>query len=248
LPTPGFNDIKLSQLITAAFTLLLVLIGIGQIVLVFRQNSIIGAQSKINEKQLQTSIAQSRAFVTLESLAGEKRKGTAPSSAGVPDETDFWYFEPQIHNSGTTVTRDLSAVVFASCAFPMMIGMRTIIHCEQGNPFPKDPGERMDDKTLAASRFPLGPNVSQRIGQVGFTPRILAEMARKSDQAVYVYGAIQYRDVMPDTPVRMTKFCYAIRGDNIDPLIVHPSIDLCKHWNCADEECLDDARALAEGH
>ena len=55
----------------------------------------------------------------------------------------------------------------------------------------------------------------------------------------YFYGEIRYNDVFPDTLLHVTKFCFKIALISTPPDRVG-AIDLCSHWNCADEECHAD--------
>ncbi|WP_316216260.1 hypothetical protein [Bradyrhizobium sp. SZCCHNR3003] len=59
----------------------------------------------------------------------------------------------------------------------------------------------------------------------------------------FFYGEIRYNDIFPGTKKHVTKYCYGlfgIRGDN--PPVGSPVFARCSHWNCTDEECVDDRK------
>ena len=59
----------------------------------------------------------------------------------------------------------------------------------------------------------------------------------------YTYGVIHYRDIFAHSEAHVTKYCYSIGAARNQKDEMEPSIGLCGHWNCADDECKTDRDA-----
>lgn len=64
---------------------------------------------------------------------------------------------------------------------------------------------------------------------------------------IYLYGWARYRDVFPNTPEHLTRFCYEMVKVNIPPALAPPlrpglvnyafNLNQCRRNNCYDEQC-----------
>jgi hypothetical protein len=66
----------------------------------------------------------------------------------------------------------------------------------------------------------------------------------------YYYVVIRYHDSFEGTKPHITKYCFAINNFQVTPAGltsgILPFYTICKHWNCADEECDKDKIAYDE--
>jgi hypothetical protein len=91
----------------------------------------------------------------------------------------------------------------------------------------------------AMVRAVIGPRDEIAHGEIGMPLHMLqADIANKL--RFYLTASIHYEDIFHVKHV--TKYCYGI-GLNTEPDgILKPSYGLCYHWNCADDECIDDRK------
>ena len=72
---------------------------------------------------------------------------------------------------------------------------------------------------------------------------------QKHTSRYFVYGTLVYRDIFPDSPVRITEFCteitYILHSGSGEPDFTDPNMQVgfktgdCKEHNCYDDFCLD---------
>ena len=164
---------------------------------------------KASERQASLSrealIADQRAFIFATELKNE----------GTPFQGAYhWVFRPIWHNSGDTPTKNLR--IYTECTLrnsPLQLGF---------------------DFTRTTSKPGVGliPPKSTKIGGVGtqapITPSDIIDI-QNSRKFLYVWGWATYRDVFPETPQHITRFCWKIvpAGDphSFNPAVPPPAID-----------------------
>lgn len=90
----------------------------------------------------------------------------------------------------------------------------------------------------------VGPNAFVTASTIGIDGKALAGV-RDGKKFFYIWGWAKYRDVFPDTPNRITKFCTHITSVTGDPTksfdaitnLVEITISFYKYNNCMDEDC-----------
>jgi hypothetical protein len=87
---------------------------------------------------------------------------------------------------------------------------------------------------LGPKRSVLGPHVPKE-GNINAS-QIAA--IQSGERSLFFFGWAKYFDGFPDTPERVTKFCYQLRvtGNRETPFVFPP----CARYNCADEGCAED--------
>jgi hypothetical protein len=90
----------------------------------------------------------------------------------------------------------------------------------------------------------LGPKQQTGSGQVDVLPDVIDAM-KNQKRRVYFYGWARYRDVFPNTPEHVTKFCFEMTAFAHDAFL--PSTEnsyawfsACPQHNCSDEDCQGD--------
>ena len=186
---------------------------------------------------------------TRESFTAVQRPFIVPLELRITPMTDIrkkithWLFQASIRNSGNTPAKDL--VVFTTFAeTPLAVD-------DGGLKLPDvpliDPAVQLD-RGLGTPAF-VGPQVTIPIGQIGGAGIPLSHIQEivSGKLLAYVTGAIRYKDRFKETEPHITKFCYRIGVSRDDKGILTPAYGLCRHWNCADDECDGDkARYRAE--
>jgi hypothetical protein len=153
---------------------------------------------------------------------------------------ELWWFSPIIENSGNTPTKSLQVLLIASCAYnPLRIlfgmGPQQSIACEDIPPAgPRDPEDlfraQVNSKVISTA---LGPRSTFSIGGIGVPPFYIEETVN-AGKTFHYYGVMHYVDIF-ETP-HMIKFCFVIGPDKSKPGKLEPSIGICNHWNCVDED------------
>jgi hypothetical protein len=225
-----------------------------------RQADIMDKQASISrEADLLTEDIQ-RAFVSAAGVRIDKKPGEIPGHPG-QFETYIW-FTPSIENGGSTPTKNLriSAQAYldpsrpgVNAKLPIGAGMgaqQVIAFSHLPDAGPPDPEETFielekqerEGKPAQITRGLLGPHVSQNFGGLGVpleeTKRLIQDGGRW-----FVLGSIHYNDRFSQSPERRYKYCFSIgftTSDNGEPT---PTTTTCAHWNCADDECVDDKSA-----
>jgi hypothetical protein len=94
---------------------------------------------------------------------------------------------------------------------------------------------------MSAINTVIGPHFSSPYGFIGITP----ENLKPTSPSFFLYGIASYNDIFPETSRHETKFCFVVSGI---PTVGQqkPSVGLCSHWNCTDDECKDDKKTHAD--
>jgi hypothetical protein len=236
--TESFSDLKFSHWVEILLTTVLVCVGIGQLYVYIRQASIMDEQTKITARQLDAAQAQSRAFVTVNSIefAGHK--------IGSEDRIGFWAIKAVAKNNGQTATKDMTVRYMLYSPLkgegpPNFEALDT----------PPDPefyqSVPVKARIGAKESIPIGLSGKANgtvDGDLGIYNGPMEWIADGSESAYYA-GAIHYNDVFEGIQQHITKFCFVIRASrqSKDALANPYNAGLCPYWNCADEECKTDA-------
>lgn len=194
--------------------------------------TLVGAALAINyaalpqlELSRETSRRQLRAYVVVNGVRFFK------------DDGNIWRITPIVKNAGATPTKNMVytgvAVTLRGPTGPQHNGVEL-------PGVPQDPAglfyslgftDRREIGVIGPQSdmpFPLTGQVSQsgfeRMRAVGGYSEIVAS------------GAFIYEDVFPGTKTHVTKYCVAFNP-------VTETQEPCGNWNCADEQCQEDARA-----
>ena len=220
------------------FTLWLVIIAGGQLILFFWQLILI--RESLNDTKLAAEAAKASADAARDSVNEAKFSNAARDRAYVhfngcryishrSDELSpvFWRLRPRWINSGNTPPRNL----------------RIYTHYELlEHPLPNDyeftPEEHQPTSALLAPKAEL---------EGGFRDIDGADLVavKEGRKFLYVWGDARYRDVFPYTPERVTKFCAFARVVTGDPTApwhsernkMEIAFGVYERHNCADEEC-----------
>jgi hypothetical protein len=183
-----------------------------------------------------------RAFVTVASLDSSVRYGS-----GFAKDTKYWWFAPNIKNSGNTPTQNLRYYIASTCPIELSMGLgpRMAMDCDFTRPpTPHDPEDIKShpamDKIGPQSTI-LGPQSSTIIGGLGITELSLQKIVEGFP--LFEYGVVYYNDIFPGSQPHITKFCYQINAYRSDKNEIVPWYGMCSHWNCADDECKSDREA-----
>jgi hypothetical protein len=152
---------------------------------------------------------------------------SAPELRIVKREPIYWMFQVMVENSGGTPTKDLRYVVVSSYNVAPTDPEDAFLH-------PKEPYLIFSGGFIAPkSKTALLP------GESGLPQSVIDQMANDKSY-FYIFGVIHYRDRFFGTPEHVTKFCFgalAIKGQDGRGT---PGWDVCRHWNCVDEDCQND--------
>jgi hypothetical protein len=187
-----------------------------------------------------------RPYVTVTELNIEKEYDQNHSFSG-------WSFQPILHDSGSTPTRDLrflpQIAIFDQLP-AVMLGHRIMRHGIELPAEPNDPDE-LFVRGGNPVRTLIGPNTSAKIAnttnQKLAIPNGNMGWIAGGHSAGYVLGSIHYFDRFEKTKEHITEYCFRIaaNGDGgADTTTVN--YDPCQFWNCLDEECEADKEAYAE--
>lgn len=175
--------------------------------------------------------AVQRAFVIVDGLKINQ-------SVAANGET-YYGFVPIIKNTGNTPTRNL---VYTGALAGIIQNPNK--RPEFGNvelpPIPTDPAAIfyvISDKDHPIAI--IGPqSVLEPPLDGAAISRKLFEKAKLiwTNPVMVVSGALMYNDALSSEQNHITKYCYIINGDM-------KSYSVCGNWNCADDECLRDAKA-----
>jgi hypothetical protein len=180
-------------------------------------NSAIEAKNA-NQTTKAALIDVQRAFVFL---------GTVTATAVGNNQADFYF---PMENSGTTPTKDMRMHVnYQSMKDPLPDNFEFPDLWIAGMP-------KVNRHTM------IGPkgNTGQHLGPIS---NVLVQAAIHRQIHLYFWGWARYRDVFPDTPLHVTKFCAELvpvgQGEEITPstTTLRFSLDMCERNNCYDEEC-----------
>lgn len=169
-------------------------------------------------------------------------------------------FTPIIVNSGNTPTKDLEFVVIDPYSDAVIRGGADQHPIGPLPPDigPLDPERFFDDGMDELQKIIIGPQkyiLGPKVALPAITPpfEITAEkfqLVRNRTYGHYYYGAIRYHDSFDGTKTHITKYCFNINNSQMNPAGVTtgmlPFYTICKHWNCADEECDKDKLAYDE--
>jgi hypothetical protein len=176
----------------------------------------------------QAMIAGERAFVF----------ATGVSPYYEMDDTGLyhWRFRPTWKNSGDTPTKNM--VMHTACA------LRTE-PLPQGFDFACATTET--GTALIPPNTDIGGGLAPRMQSPAISPQDILDV-QAGNKLLYLWGWAKYRDVFPDTPEHITRFCFRVLpGGN--PLIYAPGIIAPQpgsltfptihhtEGNCADDEC-----------
>lgn len=189
--------------------------------------------NQINQESL---TAVQRAFVTVTELTMEP---TRDKNGNVVS----WMFKPQVINSGSTPTKYMEYL-------PNMTYGPTKPTKGWSNPYPDvkfpegppDPDNSFN--SLLHGHAVLGPHATMHLalGGAGIGVDIIKNNIEYGWR-FYTYGVIHYDDILSHSKPHVTKYCYAIGVTLNDKSEIVPNNGLCKHWNCADDECRTDRKA-----
>lgn len=208
------------------------------------QGEILNRQFRLAKEQSDAYNTTERAFVTVSDV----RVSTMHNG---PDKSviSHYFWTPIIENSGNTPTRDLDDLSEAMAVPTKPVpGYRNPY---AGVALPDSPGDPNNlYRTLRqtfkvpARHFVLGPHATAPIGGIG-VPVVKNSFVSISDIEagtikVYEFGIVRYRDIFPNSPAHVTKFCYELGMDMNEQGVLAPTHTLCQHWNCADDECKED--------
>jgi len=241
--------------------IVLVIVGIFQICIYFKQANIMQTQADIALKQNEITVQSSRAIVFAKDVRVEKKDGPIPGQPGQFEA--YWWFSAVVENGGNTSTKNLRIspqVAFdpsrPEIAVKLPLGMAfgpkqhmTISHLPEAGPV--DPEERLieaeelerQNKPSFITRTILGPHTPQAFAGFGIP---IEEAKRRLQEGArwYLVGAIHYNDRFSNSS-RLSKYCFAIGFEITATGELDPTTSPCPHWNCADEECEDDKAAYS---
>jgi hypothetical protein len=190
-------------------------------------------------------VSTQRAFITVSQVKIEMRDGLVPGETGKPGtKVQYWWFTPEIENSGNTPTKNLRYRPIASCGpRALALGPKQAFYCPTDISGPEDPDDPSHD-TLVPAKSVLGPHAKIPIGGVGVLPGFLQEISNTGFKW-YIYGSIHYNDIFVNSESHVTKYCFGISLTDLTEM--KPGYGLCEHWNCADDECKVDRDAYDVG-
>jgi hypothetical protein len=184
-----------------------------------------------------------RAFITVASFDTPVRVGDVPGGQG--KQAKYWWFIPNIKNSGNTPTKNMKYFIRASCPPESSWGMggRMNIICDFTRRDILDPVDVFSDPTSKKieSAAILGPQSAIALGGIGITEASIQAVIKGFN--LFIFGLVYYNDTFPNTKRHITKFCYQAGASLSDKSEIVSSFGFCDHWNCADDECDDDRKA-----
>jgi hypothetical protein len=181
-----------------------------------------------------------RAFITIVDLQFEATRDAQGKATS-------WMFIPIIENSGSTPTKDMKVT-------RIMTGGPTKPEegWSQSYPsikLPHDPGDPDEvyykPEPFHPTHLLLGPKARLPL-PLSATGGIGVDLLRNVIERGWehaAFGVIHYYDIFPGTKEHVTKFCFAIGAEKTTQNEIKPRYGVCRHWNCADEECRADRDA-----
>ncbi|MCE9650243.1 MAG: hypothetical protein K8R18_11540 [Parvibaculum sp.] len=208
------------------------------------QEKIIQGQLAEMHSQAQAFNATQRAFVTLKDV----KLAAVPFGAN-NSSTTLYDWTTIIENSGDTPTRNLivkiGLITKAGFVVSDLPGATSPIAMTPEGPsdpeHPYSPDKSESGYELNSFRIVLGPHGTAPIDGMALP---ILNVARSIPYGrfsqTYEYGILRYRDIFPGTPEHITKFCYKVVLAPNEHGVSVPTYRLCRHWNCADDECAQD--------
>ncbi|WP_353071484.1 hypothetical protein [Tunturiibacter gelidiferens] len=178
---------------------------------------------RVSDQTAAANVATQRAFISFSGVGGQNISDpTGKTLVGMS-------LSPVWQNSGTTPGRDAISQVNWQ-VWPTDI--------PEGFTFP-------DNSSVERRKFVIGPKTPLAL-QMGGIPIEQFDQVRQRKFRLFVFGWVRYRDIFPDTPVRLTEFCSEIvniastKADMTDPTNNFSwAAQGCREYNCYDEECPD---------
>ena len=204
-------------------------IAVLGLIILNRQTSIMSEQTKAIGQQItianlanENNVVTQRAFINLQNSIQGNRMIRAGRVIGIA-------FRVIAENSGTTPAQDVVGIVNIKAFLPEM----------PSNFDFKELAESETTRSIIGPRASVGYRVSIPLDD------ILTVVQQK--QRLYMWGWVTYRDIFPETPLRLMEFCREIINVTIDgPSPADPrsnfrwgnSVCSVPH-NCYDEDCAD---------
>ncbi len=249
-------------------TLAAVLIAIASAIFAWRASD--ASQHAVNEARRQADAAEAQIPITRESFTAVQRAFIVIPDIKMTtltqekDRIDGWRFEPVIRNIGNTKTSNFE--IFSSTArdFPRILGgynwntaeLREQCLAKRIN-VPPDPEmffsaasrRKKGWEWLEFSRDIILPQGELRWSLLDRYQNVVSKrefplIIDKKMLIHYFFGEARYHDVFPGTPLHVTKYCFSLNGvtggnDRPTPIPL-----VCRHWNCADDECKADRESF----
>ncbi len=227
----------------AIFTLILVFVGGLQLVLFIWQLRMV--RESLTDTKKAADAANVGAASTRDSADTAKLSMVASQRAYVhfggcrwishPDTNDghiFWRIHLRWNNGGSTPTRGLTVYVHWE-----LRENRLPQH------YPFDPG-----KTVKLGQATIAPGGFIQVGGWDINGTDLLTISA-GGKYLYIWGRAEYRDVFPETPLHITKFCVFatnLTGDPLKPWHAETNpfditFAVYHHHNCEDEDCNQDS-------
>jgi hypothetical protein len=234
-----FRDLKVTDILLAAFTGLLVVVGIFQWCVISRTDDALHKVSAAADTANQQNATANRAFVTVDGLEIKPRV----SSDGT---ISMWSVKPIIVNSGNTST--VAAEFYTEeLTFPSGQRQFPIVPRPSGEPY--DPDDRFTnpvfDKFYHKQAGFLGPKTRYAFRGFWLGKPLLDRLATfpnndlavQTDTRIFIVGSIHYTEQFEPGVIKRTKFCFELGADQSVVGHFEPAYWQCERWNCADEGC-----------
>jgi hypothetical protein len=126
------------------------------------------------------------------------------------EQQRYWWFIPNIKNSGNTPTENMKYFIGSSCPPELswaMAGHMAIV-CDFTRQDILDPVEIFNRQAfkITESAAILGPQSAVPLGGIGITEASIQAVIKGFK--LFVFGLIYYNDTFPETEKHVTKFCY----------------------------------------
>ncbi|MGD0335031.1 MAG: hypothetical protein ABSA90_17535 [Xanthobacteraceae bacterium] len=173
-------------------------------------------------------IADKRAFVFAKGLLSFYEPGNAGQFN--------WRLAPVWENSGDTPTRGMQ--IYTDCLLSNSRMPATFDFTYTDPASPPGPG-------LLGPKMPGTGGQAPHFPSAAITPQDILDI-QGNRKFLYLWGWARYSDILPNTPRRITRFCWQIFVAG-DPLAFNPSVDPQSirfsnvhqaRGNCADDECV----------
>jgi hypothetical protein len=182
-----------------------------------------------------------QAKLTRQAVMAGKRAFVFPTGVVALPESNaqtgsfHWRLVPAWENSGETPTRNLR--IYADCILTNV-------------PLPESFSFTQIDPEEPPAMAMLGPKATSKGGIAphaaapALTPQDILDI-QSGQRFLYLWGWARYFDLLPNTPERITRFCWQIIADG-NPLTFNPLMDPQglrwsnihqRRGNCADDEC-----------
>jgi hypothetical protein len=182
-----------------------------------------------------------QAKLTRQAVMAGKRAFVFPTGVVALPESNaqtggfHWRLVPAWENSGETPTRNLR--IYADCILTNV-------------PLPESFSFTQIDPEEPPAMAMLGPRATSKGGIAphaaapALTPQDILDI-QSGQRFLYLWGWARYSDLLPNTPERITRFCWQIIADG-NPLTFNPLMDPQglrwsnihqRRGNCADDEC-----------